>query len=80
MTARGSAVRDDGPIVREITAAVYVIPTDAPEADGTFTWDQTIMVLVSARAGTARTSSIFTITSGLSGCSSTAPWTPAAGS
>ena len=47
-------MRDDGPIVREITAAVYVIPTDAPEADGTLAWDQTIMVLVSARAGTAR--------------------------
>ena len=25
---------DDGPIVREVTATIYVIPTDAPEADG----------------------------------------------
>jgi L-alanine-DL-glutamate epimerase-like enolase superfamily enzyme len=47
-------VRDDEPIVRDITAAVYVIPTDAPEADGTLAWDQTTMVLASARAGTAR--------------------------
>src|SRR5271166_146890 len=50
----GSAVRDDEPIVREITTAVYVIPTDAPEADGTLAWDKTTMVLASARAGTAR--------------------------
>jgi hypothetical protein len=47
-------VRDDRPIVREVTAAVYVIPTDAPEADGTLAWDKTTMVLASARAGTAR--------------------------
>jgi len=47
-------VRDDEPIVREVTAAVYVIPTDTPEADGTLTWDKTTMVLASARAGTAR--------------------------
>jgi L-alanine-DL-glutamate epimerase-like enolase superfamily enzyme len=46
-------VRDDAPKVREVTADVYVIPTDAPEADGTLAWDQTTMVLVSARAGTA---------------------------
>jgi len=44
-------VSDDGPVVQEITAAVYVIPTDAPEADGTLAWDQTTMVLASARAG-----------------------------
>jgi len=54
MTRRGSSVRDDGPIVREITSTAYVIPTDAPEADGTLAWDKTIMVLASARAGTAR--------------------------
>jgi L-alanine-DL-glutamate epimerase-like enolase superfamily enzyme len=47
-------VRDDGPIVREVTAAAYVIPTDTPQADGTLTWDKTTMVLASARAGTAR--------------------------
>ena len=47
-------MRDDGPIVREVTAGVYVIPTDTPEADGTLAWDKTTMVLACARAGTAR--------------------------
>jgi L-alanine-DL-glutamate epimerase-like enolase superfamily enzyme len=47
-------VSDNGPVVREITTAVYVIPTDAPEADGTLAWDKTTMVLASARAGAAR--------------------------
>jgi L-alanine-DL-glutamate epimerase-like enolase superfamily enzyme len=46
-------VHDDGPTVREITTAVYVIPTDAPEADGTLTWDKTTMVLVCVQAGAA---------------------------
>jgi L-alanine-DL-glutamate epimerase-like enolase superfamily enzyme len=45
-------VRDDEPTVREITTAVYVIPTDAPEADGTLTWDATTMVLARVQAGT----------------------------
>jgi L-alanine-DL-glutamate epimerase-like enolase superfamily enzyme len=47
-------VRDDGPAVQEVTTAVYVIPTDAPEADGTLAWDKTTMVLASARAGAER--------------------------
>jgi L-alanine-DL-glutamate epimerase-like enolase superfamily enzyme len=33
-----------------ITAAVYRIPTDAPEADGTITWTSTTMVVVRAHA------------------------------
>jgi L-alanine-DL-glutamate epimerase-like enolase superfamily enzyme len=44
-------VGDDGTTVREITTAVYVIPTDAPEADGTLTWDATTMVVARATAG-----------------------------
>ena len=44
-------MRDDGPTVREITTAVYVIPTDAPESDGTLTWDATTMVLARVTAG-----------------------------
>ena len=40
-----------GPEVTALDAAVYVIPTDAPEADGTLTWDRTTMMLVTARAG-----------------------------
>ena len=45
---------NDGPAVREITADVYVIPTESPEADGTLAWDKTTMVLASALAGAAR--------------------------
>jgi L-alanine-DL-glutamate epimerase-like enolase superfamily enzyme len=37
--------------VTAVATAVYVIPTDEPEADGTLTWDKTTMVLVTARAG-----------------------------
>ena len=37
--------------VTSVRAATYVIPTDAPEADGTLTWDQTTMVLARAEAG-----------------------------
>jgi L-alanine-DL-glutamate epimerase-like enolase superfamily enzyme len=39
------------PVIDDLSAAVYVIPTDAPEADGTLAWDKTTMVLVTARAG-----------------------------
>jgi L-alanine-DL-glutamate epimerase-like enolase superfamily enzyme len=47
-------MRDDGLAVREITAAVYVIPTDGPEADGTLAWEKTTMVLASVQAGPAK--------------------------
>jgi hypothetical protein len=48
-----SAVSNNGPIVQEISAAAYVIPTDTPEADGTLARDETTMVVVSARGGAA---------------------------
>lgn len=38
------------PIARG-TVSVYKVPTDAPEADGTFSWDSTTMVLVQLEAG-----------------------------
>jgi len=41
----------DEPAVADMGAAVYVIPTDVPEADGTLAWNETTMVLVTARAG-----------------------------
>ena len=41
----------DWPAVAGIDASVYVIPTDAPEADGTLAWNETTMVLVTAQAG-----------------------------
>jgi L-alanine-DL-glutamate epimerase-like enolase superfamily enzyme len=34
--------------------SVYTVPTDAPEADGTFSWTSTTMVLVSLDAGDQR--------------------------
>ena len=37
--------------IEKVTAAVYRIPTDQPEADGTFAWDATTMVVVHAAAG-----------------------------
>ena len=37
--------------VDRLEVAAYTIPTDAPEADGTTTWDSTTMVLVHAHAG-----------------------------
>ncbi|MEO7028542.1 MAG: enolase C-terminal domain-like protein [Acidobacteriaceae bacterium] len=30
---------------------IYTVPTDAPEADGTFAWDSTTMILVTLEAG-----------------------------
>ncbi len=48
---RGATGNADGPTVEDISATVYVIPTDAPEADGTLAWNETTMVLVTARAG-----------------------------
>ena len=41
----------EGPTVEGLDAAVYVVPTDAPEADGTLAWDKTTLVLVTAQAG-----------------------------
>jgi L-alanine-DL-glutamate epimerase-like enolase superfamily enzyme len=37
--------------VAALQAAAYTVPTDSPEADGTFSWDSTTMVLVQAAAG-----------------------------
>ncbi len=43
-----------GAEVTAVDTAVYVIPTDAPEADGTLAWDKTTMVLVTVRAAGER--------------------------
>jgi len=45
------ATATDAPVVGDVSAAVYVVPTDAPEADGTLAWDKTTLVVVTARAG-----------------------------
>jgi L-alanine-DL-glutamate epimerase-like enolase superfamily enzyme len=41
----------DWPHIAGVDTAVYVIPADAPEADGTLAWSETTMVLVTAKAG-----------------------------
>src|SRR3984957_1576404 len=45
------ALASQAPVIASVDTAVYVIPTDAPEADGTLSWDKTTMVLVTVRAG-----------------------------
>src|SRR5438128_247490 len=37
--------------IRDCFAAAYKIPTDQPEADGTYAWDSTTLVVVHLRAG-----------------------------
>jgi hypothetical protein len=32
--------------ISDASVSFYTVPTDAPEADGTFHWDSTSMVLV----------------------------------
>lgn len=39
------------PKITETTANAFTIPTDAPEADGTFAWDSTTLVVVEIRCG-----------------------------
>ncbi|MGW2422693.1 enolase C-terminal domain-like protein [Streptomyces sp. NPDC001709] len=42
----------DRPTVDDVDTAVYTVPTDAPEADGTLAWDRTTLVLATVRSGT----------------------------
>jgi L-alanine-DL-glutamate epimerase-like enolase superfamily enzyme len=37
--------------IEDVRALAYTIPTDRPEADGTFAWDSTTLVLVEVRGG-----------------------------
>ncbi|MDQ0144579.1 enolase C-terminal domain-like protein [Pseudarthrobacter niigatensis] len=37
--------------IADVQTATYTVPTEGPEADGTFSWDSTTMVLVQAAAG-----------------------------
>ncbi len=43
-----------GPAVKALQVSTYVIPTDAPESDGTLEWDRTTLVLVELSAGDVR--------------------------
>jgi L-alanine-DL-glutamate epimerase-like enolase superfamily enzyme len=38
------------PVVEQLTARAFTVPTDAPEADGTLSWDATTLVVVEARS------------------------------
>ena len=40
-----------GPRVDAIRVTTYVVPTDAPESDGTLEWDRTTVVVVELGAG-----------------------------
>ena len=40
-----------GARIDTLRVSTYVIPTDAPESDGTFAWDKTTTVIVEATAG-----------------------------
>jgi L-alanine-DL-glutamate epimerase-like enolase superfamily enzyme len=40
-----------GAPIERLTAAAYHIPTDAPEADGTFEWDATTLIVALVKAG-----------------------------
>lgn len=40
-----------GSLITRGTARAYTIPTDAPEADGTFAWNETTLIMVSLDAG-----------------------------
>jgi hypothetical protein len=37
--------------IETIQVSAYRIPTDAPEADGTYAWDSTTLVVVQIQAG-----------------------------
>ena len=52
MAARTEAdpLHGEHPIVTDLEAAAYTVPTDEPEADGTLAWEATTLVLVTARA------------------------------
>ena len=45
-----------GPIIDRVSGRAFRIPTDAPEADGTLSWDATTLVVAEVSAGGARRS------------------------
>ncbi len=44
-------MKAEGPAIEHVGTAVYVIPTDAPEADGTLAWTKTTLDLMTVTAG-----------------------------
>jgi L-alanine-DL-glutamate epimerase-like enolase superfamily enzyme len=45
---------DNGLAIERLDVSAYTVPTDAPEADGTYAWDKTTIVIVEASAGGKR--------------------------
>ncbi|MCE9670214.1 mandelate racemase [Myxococcus stipitatus] len=50
----GSRLGSEAVPITEVRASAYEIPTDAPEADGTFAWSSTTLVVVELSAGGVR--------------------------
>ncbi len=44
-------IESGGVPIERLDVSAYKIPTDAPESDGTFAWDATILIVVEVRAG-----------------------------
>ena len=59
---RQAAARDF-PVVDRVTASVYEVPTDRPEADGTLAWSKTTLVVAHVSGG-GRTGIGYTYASG----------------
>ena len=53
-TLQGKDRADQGPPIERLRAAAYRIPTDAPESDGTLSWDATTLIVVHLDAGGRR--------------------------
>jgi len=47
----GDRIHGRGPTIDAIDVSTFVIPTDAPESDGTLEWDRTTLVVVEISAG-----------------------------
>lgn len=46
-----SSTKDEEVIIKKLQVFAYKIPTDAPEADGTASWNSTNLILVNIKAG-----------------------------
>jgi L-alanine-DL-glutamate epimerase-like enolase superfamily enzyme len=44
-------MRGDDEAIRSLATSVFVVPTEVPESDGTFSWDRTVVVVVEVDGG-----------------------------
>src|SRR5262249_17365090 len=54
MGATGRRTMSSMTCIDRIDVSAYKVPTDAPESDGTYAWDQTTLVVVEASGGGLR--------------------------